>query len=44
MNATKYADVLETKSLPNAQNLFGKGKWVFQDNNAPCHRVKLVKN
>jgi len=43
MNATKYAAVLETKLLPSARSLFGERSWLFQDDNAPCHRAKLVK-
>ena len=43
MNATKYASVLETKLLASAQSLFPDEYWIFQDDNAPCHRAKLVK-
>ena len=44
MNATKYAGVLETKLLASAQSLFPDEYWIFQDDNAPCHRAKLVKS
>ena len=43
MNATKYAAVLETKLLASARSLFPDEYWIFQDDNAPCHRAKLVK-
>ena len=43
MNATKYAAVLETKLLASARSLFLDEYWIFQGDNAPCHRAKLVK-
>ena len=43
INATKYAAVLETKLLASAGSLFPDEYWIFQDDNAPCHRAKLVK-
>ena len=43
MNATKYAAVLETKLLASARSLFPDEYWMFQNDNAPCHRAKLVK-
>lgn len=43
MNATKYKDVLQTKMLPSARTLFQMDDWMFQDDNAPCHRARLVK-
>ena len=43
MNATRYAAVLETKLLASARSLFSDEYWIFQDDNAPCHRAKLVK-
>ena len=43
MNATKYAAVLETKLLASVRSLFLNEYWIFQDDNAPCHRAKLVK-
>jgi len=44
MNAIKYINVLEKKMLPSAQSLFsGTGNWIFQDDNAPCHRAKKVQ-
>ena len=43
MNATNYAPVLETKLLASARSLFPDEYWIFQDDNALCHRAKLVK-
>ena len=43
MNATKYAAVLETKLLASSRSLFPYEYWMFQDDNAPYHRAKLVK-
>ena len=44
MNGTKYRMVLEEKMLRSARDLFADGSpWFFQDDNAPCHRAKLVK-
>ena len=43
INATKYGDVLETRLIHSARSLFRKSKWLFPDDNAPCHRAKLVK-
>ena len=43
MNAAKYPDMLETKLIRSAWSFFGEGNWIFQDDNAPCHRAKLVK-
>ena len=45
MNATKYAAVLETKLLASVRSLCPDEYryWIFQDDNASCHRAKLVK-
>ena len=43
MNGTKYIDVLERKMLPRARSLFSDNQWIFQDDNAPCHRAKKVQ-
>ena len=44
MNATKYADVLETKLLFSARSLFRQDSWISQVDIAHCHLEKLVKN
>ena len=38
-----YAAVLDTKLLASARSLFPDEYWIFRDDNAPCHRAKLVK-
>jgi DDE superfamily endonuclease len=43
MNAEKYIKVLENDMMPSAKNLFS-GSYFFQDDNAPCHRAKVVVN
>ena len=45
MHATKYAAELQTKLLASARSLFPDEYWywIFQDDNASCHRAKLVK-
>ena len=44
MNHQKYIDVLETGLLPSITNMFGDRNYpfVFQDDNAPCHRPRAV--
>ena len=44
MNGTKYIDVLENQMLPSARSLFSDDDWIFQDDNAPCHRAKKVQH
>lgn len=44
MNGSKYITTLEKKLLPSAQDLFQNEPWTFQDDNAPCHRAKKVKD
>ena len=45
VNAQVYIDILEAKLLPTIQGQFTPVQNViFQDNSAPCHRVKLVSN
>ncbi len=41
VNATKYIKILESYMVPSVQQLF-HGRFKFQDDNAPCHRAKLV--
>ncbi|GFV14389.1 DUF4817 domain-containing protein [Trichonephila clavipes] len=38
-----YIEILENKLLPTARDLFGNQSWIFQDDNAPCHRAKVVQ-
>lgn len=44
MNAKQYIEVLEKKMKPSSVTLFGEDEeYIFQDDNAPCHRAKVVK-
>ena len=45
MNGEKYIKTMQTKMLPSARALFGETStdWWYQDDNAPCHRAKKVK-
>ncbi|GFX97164.1 transposable element Tcb1 transposase [Trichonephila clavipes] len=39
-----YNETLQNKLLPTARGLFGNQSWIFQDDNAPCHRSKVLQN
>ncbi|GFX56234.1 transposable element Tcb1 transposase [Trichonephila clavipes] len=39
-----YIEIQQNKLLPNARDLFGNQSWIFQDDNAQCHRAKVVQN
>jgi len=41
VNATKNNGILQKCMEPSAQHLFHE-QFLFQDDNAPCHRAKLV--
>ena len=45
MTADKYLKVLEKRMLPSARDLYGveNKEWIFQQDNAPCHTAKKVK-
>ena len=45
MNGEKYMSTLRRKLLSSALVLFPEQRlrWMFQDDNAPCHRSKMVK-
>ncbi|GFU77698.1 transposable element Tcb1 transposase [Trichonephila clavipes] len=38
-----YIEILQNKLLPTARDLFRNQSWIFQDDNAPCHRAKVVQ-
>ncbi|GFY29882.1 transposable element Tcb1 transposase [Trichonephila clavipes] len=38
-----YIEILQNKLLPTARDLLGNHSWIFQDDNAPCHRGKVVQ-
>lgn len=43
VNGAKYITILQKCMLPSAEQLF-PGRFLFQDDSAPCHRAKLVMN
>ncbi|GFX07289.1 transposable element Tcb1 transposase [Trichonephila clavipes] len=46
VKAMDYIKILQNKLLPTARDLFtsfGNQSWIFQDDNAPCHRAKVVQ-
>jgi hypothetical protein len=43
MNSTAYIETLKAKLLPTLRSTFPNGDYIFQDDNAPCHRAKKVK-
>ncbi|GFV60886.1 hypothetical protein TNCV_925001 [Trichonephila clavipes] len=40
VKAMDYIEILQNKLLPTARDLFENQSWIFQDDNAPCHRAK----
>ena len=43
MKSNNYIDVLKEKMLPSANDIFKGGPYIFQDDSAPCHRSKTVR-
>ncbi|GFU67053.1 transposable element Tcb1 transposase [Trichonephila clavipes] len=43
VKAMDYIEILQNKFLPTARDLLGNQSWIFQDDNAPCHRAKVVQ-
>ncbi|GFT66937.1 hypothetical protein TNCV_1348031 [Trichonephila clavipes] len=43
VKAMDYIEILQNKFLPTARDLFGNQSWIFQDDNASCHRAKVVQ-
>ncbi|GFU75968.1 transposable element Tcb1 transposase [Trichonephila clavipes] len=43
VKAMDYIAILQNKLLPTARDLFGNQSWIFKDDNAPCHRAKVVQ-
>ncbi|GFX24743.1 hypothetical protein TNCV_3345231 [Trichonephila clavipes] len=41
VKAMDYIEILQNKLLPTARDLLGNQSWIFQDDNAPCHRAKF---
>ncbi|GFV69925.1 uncharacterized protein TNCV_1982921 [Trichonephila clavipes] len=36
-------EILQNKLLPTVRDLLGNQSWIFKDDNAPCHRTKVVQ-
>lgn len=43
VKARDYIEILQNKLLPTAGDLFGDQSCIFQDDNVPCHRAKVVQ-
>ncbi|GFW09526.1 transposable element Tcb1 transposase [Trichonephila clavipes] len=43
VKAMDYIEILQNKLLPTARDLLGNQSWIFQDDNVPCHRAKVVQ-
>ncbi|GFW59363.1 hypothetical protein TNCV_2911081 [Trichonephila clavipes] len=43
VKAMDYIEILQNKLLPTARDLLGNQSWIFQDDNTPCHRAKVVQ-
>ncbi|GFX34759.1 DDE_3 domain-containing protein [Trichonephila clavipes] len=41
--AMDYIEILQNKLLPTARDLLGNQSWIFQYDNAPCHRANVVQ-
>ncbi|GFT86207.1 transposable element Tc1 transposase [Trichonephila clavipes] len=43
VKAMDYIEILQNKLLPTARDLLENQPCIFQDDNAPCHRAKIVQ-
>ncbi|GFU49553.1 transposable element Tcb1 transposase [Trichonephila clavipes] len=43
VKAMNYIEILQNKLQPTAKDVLGNQSWIFQDDNAPCHRAKVVQ-
>ncbi|GFX45364.1 transposable element Tcb1 transposase [Trichonephila clavipes] len=43
VKAMDYIEIIQNKLLPTARDLLGNQSWIFLDDNAPCHRAKVVQ-
>ncbi|CAJ0964526.1 unnamed protein product [Ranitomeya imitator] len=43
INAQVYVDILDSFIIPSIERMFGDDEMIFQDENASCHRAKIVK-
>lgn len=44
MNAAKYRDVLAGYLIPYVTDKYPNGDFIYQQDNAPCHKAVLAKN
>jgi hypothetical protein len=44
VNSQLYKEILETRMLPSASQLYPHGDYIYQDDGAPCHRSKVIKS
>ncbi|GFV39511.1 transposable element Tcb1 transposase [Trichonephila clavipes] len=44
VKAMDYIEILQNKLLPTARDLLGNQSWIFEDDNAPCHRAKFQQD
>ena len=44
MKTENYIQTLSQKLIPSARDMFGEEDWIFQDDNASCHRSIRTKN
>ena len=44
MKTENYIQTLSQKLIPSARDMFGEDDWIFQDDNASCHRSIRTKN
>ena len=43
INAHLNIEILDKFLIPTIENWFGDDEIIFQDNNASCHRTKVIK-
>ena len=43
LNTTAYKDILEYSVLPTLWQQFGEGLFLFQQDNAPIHKVRSIQ-
>lgn len=44
MEQVQFRDILSTYMLPSAENLFGMGEWIYQQDNDPKHTAIMTQN